>query len=136
MDAQAIGAALSVPRTDGYVYLASPYSHADPAVREARFQQICHITADLMRKKGLVVYSPIGSMHPVALRHTLSTDWEYWKHFDSVFIFRADKLIVAMMDGWMESVGVQAEVNLATDAGITVEYLEVKSWTLSTCPTL
>ncbi len=123
------------PTPQGYVYLASPYSHPDPAVREARFQQICNITADLMND-GVIVFSPIAHSHPIALGRTLPTDWSFWKHVDSAFILRADKLIVAMMDGWTESVGVQAEVNIATDADIPVEYLEVESWTLLTCPTL
>ncbi len=40
------------------IYLASPCSHPDPAVREARFRAVCAHVADLMRREAFI-YSPI-----------------------------------------------------------------------------
>lgn len=45
------------------VYLATPYSHPDPKVREARFQAVNAVAAQLMRD-GHHVYSPISHAHP------------------------------------------------------------------------
>ena len=44
------------------IYLASPYSHPDPSVREQRFQNACRIAAELMRS-GRIVYSPVAHSH-------------------------------------------------------------------------
>ncbi len=40
------------------IYLASPYTHVDAAVRESRFDAACLATSTLMRA-GLTVYAPI-----------------------------------------------------------------------------
>lgn len=103
------------------VYLASPYTHDDPAVRQARFEAACDATAVLMRG-GYAVYSPIASSHPVALRHSLPTDWSYWEAFDELIISRCDELHVLMLDGWYESVGVQAEIRIAKRCGLPIVY--------------
>lgn len=120
---EAVGA-VHAPIMEGYVYLASPYSHHDPTVREARFQAVCRLAAGLMNM-GMVVYSPIAHTHPIAVSHALPTTWAFWQRMDSVFVLKADRLLVACLDGWKESTGVQAEIKLATEAGIPVEYLEV-----------
>jgi hypothetical protein len=41
------------------IYLASPYSHPDRAVREERFRGACRATAALLRS-GHAVFSPIA----------------------------------------------------------------------------
>jgi hypothetical protein len=48
------------------IYLASPYSHPDPAVREARFREACRAAAKLMRL-GQPAFSPIVHGHPIAV---------------------------------------------------------------------
>lgn len=107
-----------------YLYLASPYSHPDKEVMEQRFSDVCVIAGRLMAS-GLVVYCPIASTHPIAVRCDLPRDWDYWKQFDREFIAASSKVIVAMMDGWTVSRGVAAEIAIAHELGIPVEYLEV-----------
>ncbi len=46
------------------IYLASPYTHVDAAVRESRFDAACLAMSTLMRA-GLSVYSPIVHSHPL-----------------------------------------------------------------------
>jgi Domain of unknown function (DUF1937). len=46
------------------IYLASPYSHPDPLVREARFDAACRAMADLVHA-GQIVFSPIVHGHPL-----------------------------------------------------------------------
>lgn len=76
---------------------------------------------------GLVVFCPIAHTHPIAVRCELPRGWDYWKRFDHEFIAASSKVIVAMMDGWRESRGVTAEIAIAAELGIPVEYLEVSA---------
>lgn len=103
------------------IYLASPYSHADAAVREQRFRAACRAAARLMRT-GHVVFSPIAHGHSIAL-HGLPTDWRFWEPFDREQLARCDEVVVLTLDGWRESAGVQAEVRIAGELGKPVRYL-------------
>ena len=105
------------------IYLASPYSHDDPAVQEQRFQQVCRVAAAMMRD-GQHVFSPIAHTHPIAQHGDLPGHWQYWEAFDRWFIERCEKVVVLMLPGWKESRGVQAEIRIAEELGIPVEYLE------------
>ena len=105
------------------IYLATPYSHPDKNVEEARFEEACRIAGGLMAQ-GLVVFCPIAHTHPIAVRCDLPRGWDYWQKFDHEFIRASEKLIVAKMDGWLESRGVQAEIQIAYGLGILVEFME------------
>jgi nucleoside 2-deoxyribosyltransferase len=102
------------------IYLASPYSHPDATVCEARFRAACRATAALLRA-GCAVYSPVVHGHPL-VEHGLPTDWTFWEQFDRDYLERCDEVIVLMLDGWRESAGVQAEVQIARDLGKPVRY--------------
>ena len=103
------------------IYLASPYSHLDPSVREARFDAACQATVELVRA-GHVVFSPIVHGHPL-VRFDLPTTWEYWERFDREYLRRCDEMLVLMLDGWRESRGVQAEIDLAIEMDLPIRYL-------------
>ena len=82
------------------IYLAIPYSHKDPHIREYRFNIANQIAAALM-KKGYAVYSPISHTHPIAVSGELGLGWDYWKEYDETFIRDwADQLWVACIDGY------------------------------------
>ena len=104
------------------IYLASPYSHPDSAIREERFRAACQAAAQLMRA-GNIVYSPIAHSHPIAL-HGLPTDWRFWERHDREHLIRCEELVVLMFDGWRESEGVHAEIRIAAELGKPVRYLE------------
>lgn len=106
------------------IYLASPYSHPDPKVQHQRFLKVCAIAGGLMAK-GEIVFSPIAHSHSIACQSELPGNWEFWETFDLEFIIRSSKVVVAMMDGWRESKGVAAEIAIAAELDIPVEYLEV-----------
>ena len=104
------------------MYLASPYSHPDPAVRQARYRAACQATAELMRH-GLNVLSPIIHSHPLA-ELGLPTNWDFWQQIDQGHcLLRCDELLVLMLDGWRESRGVTAEIELAHAHEIRVSYV-------------
>ncbi len=104
------------------IYLASPYSHPDPMVRETRFDAACRATAALIRA-GHVVFSPIVHGHPL-VGFGLPTDWAFWQRHDLEFLRRCDELLVLKIDGWKKSAGVQAEIELAAALGRRVSYQE------------
>lgn len=103
------------------IYLASPYSHPDPAVREARVLTVCHAAAALIRA-GQHVFSPIAHSHPIAA-YGLPTDWPFWEALLRNHLGRCDELVVLTMDGWRESVGVTAEIAIAKELGKPVRFL-------------
>ena len=80
------------------IYLASPYTHVDAAVRESRFDAACLATSTLLRA-GLHVYSPIVHSHPL-VRYGLPIEWEFWQAHDCEHLRRCDSVIVLTLDGW------------------------------------
>jgi len=104
------------------IYLASPFSHPDPLVRETRFDAACRATAALIRT-GHVVFSPIVHGHPL-VRFGLPTYWAFWQRHDQELLRRSDEVIVLRIDGWEESEGVRAEVELAAALGKRAGYKE------------
>jgi len=103
------------------IYLVSPYSHPDALVREARFDAACRATADLVRADR-VVFSPIVHGHPL-VRYGLPTDWSFWQRFDLEHLRRCDEVLLLQVDGWRESEGVGAEMELAAGMGKQVEFV-------------
>lgn len=103
------------------IYLASPYSHPDPAVRAQRFRAACRAAVALLHA-GHVVFSPITHSHPLA-QHGLPGNWQFWERYDREFLQRCDEVVVLMLPGWRKSVGVQAEIRIARELGKPVRYL-------------
>ena len=105
-----------------FIYIASPYTHADPAVMEERYQMAMEFTAYCM-KNSEVVYSPIVHCHVMAQVYKLPTNWAFWRMFDLRMIKKAKEIRVMMLPGWKESVGVTAEIEFAETMEIPVTYV-------------
>jgi len=103
------------------IYLASPYSHPDAEVRQQRFEAVCRAAAELIRM-GKTIFSPISHSHAIC-RHGLPLDWRFWERHDRHYLETCDEVIVLMLDGWQESVGVQAEITMARALGKPVSFL-------------
>lgn len=104
-------------------YLAVPYSHKDRAVMVERFHKVNKVAAKYMAE-GKYVFSPISHSHPIGDAGELPRGWEYWEGFDRIMIGACSKLIVLRLDGWKESTGVQAEIKIANERGIPIEYID------------
>jgi hypothetical protein len=104
------------------IYLAGPYSHPDPAVRERRYREACRVTAALLRA-GRHVFSPIVHGHPL-VEFGMPTDWESWQRIDREHLRRCDEVLVLTLDGWQDSAGVLAEVRQAAQLGLPVRHLD------------
>lgn len=118
-------------KTRPLVYLACPYSHPELSVREQRFDKVNEITAKLTNS-GLSVFSPISMTHPLATKHELPGDWNFWEKFDTDFISCSNTLYVLMLDGWEKSTGVQAEIIIARKQGIPIIYLNENAEVVNT----
>ncbi len=104
------------------VYLACPYSHPDRAVRVSRFESVNKAAAQLMQQ-GHHVYSPISHTHPIAEAGDLPLGWDFWEAYDRIYIAMSHTVYVLPLDGWKESRGVQAELAIAAEMRIPVEFL-------------
>ena len=80
------------------IYLVSPYSHPDAAVRSRRYLAACRAAA------------------------CLPTDWVFWQRHDEEYLRCCDELVVLTLDGWRESQGVAGEIQLAQRLGKVVRY--------------
>jgi len=105
------------------IYLASPYSHDDPAIREQRFNDVARIAA-LLFSRGEFVFSPILHSHPMAELHDLPNDWEFWQSYDRLMLSRCDVMYILMINGYLESLGVDAERDTAIDCDIPIVYID------------
>lgn len=106
------------------IYLASPYSHADPKVREIRFKEVCKEAARLMQE-GWIVFCPIAHSHPIAeYGNCDATSHDFWLVQDFGILKHCKMLFVYMMPGWKKSFGVNAEIDFAIANEIPVCYLE------------
>jgi nucleoside 2-deoxyribosyltransferase len=94
------------------IYLAGPYSSPDAKVREERFRSLNAKAGELI-KAGYVVFSPISHAHSIAEQCELPKGWEFWREYCESFVEWADEVQVLMLEGWMDSVGVKAEVEVA-----------------------
>jgi hypothetical protein len=109
------------------IYLASPYAHVLERVREQRFVQ-ARVAVKRMMRQGMYVYSPIVYGHQFAtMFEGVDTRWAYWKTFDLQMLAKCDRVIVLTLDGWKDSCGVTAEVTMAKELGIPVEYMSLES---------
>jgi hypothetical protein len=111
------------PAAGKLTYLACPYSHASRNIRCARFDGANAAAARLMAQ-GHHVYSPISHTHPIAEAGDLPLGWDFWEAYDRIFIGMSGLVVVLTLDGWRESKGVTAELAIAVEQGIRIEYME------------
>lgn len=111
----------------GYIYLASPYSHKEPSVRELRYVLVRDLAWRLIHEKDLVVYSPIVHSHDMGLANGGEHTYAFWRRQDEAMIEAAHELWVAMLPGWEQSNGIAEEINTALLEMIPVKYLDPKT---------
>jgi len=103
-------------------YLAVPYTDPDPEVMRSRFE-LANRTAAKYMKQGIFIFSPISHSHPIA-QYGLPLDWEYWQHYDREIMSICDELWIVMANGWEQSKGIKAEIEMARGMGIIISYIE------------
>lgn len=101
------------------IYLASPYTHPDPAVMEERFNKVTTVAAKLIHR-GYMIYSPIMHFHPIAVRENLPRDYKYWQLINQKMIMLCDEVWILDLVGLAESKGCNEERQFAMANGVPV----------------
>ena len=106
------------------IYLASPYSHADPAVMEQRFYTVAEAAGHLMLR-GIIAFCPIAHSHPIfKMVPATGARYEDWARMDEEMIDYCKEVWVLMLDGWEVSRGVNAEMEYAKSKGYPVRLVD------------
>jgi hypothetical protein len=107
------------------IYLASPYSHEDATVREARYRQACEFNGKCF-EKGLTVFSPIVSSHVLAVDYVKdpkALGFDFWRRYDLAVLRHCGAIWVLQIDGWQASKGIAAELEAAKAVDIPGYYV-------------
>lgn len=112
-----------------FIYLAGPYSHPDPTVRQRRFEQLNRYAARLM-EAGIPMFSPISHSHPIADHMVEDRGHDFWMAMDLPILRHAAGLLVLTLEGWQESRGVGDEFTFAVDHGIPYAHASPTAQTL------
>ena len=106
------------------IYLASPYTHSDPWVRQDRYEQVFFATSKMMLN-GLKVFSPIVYTHHLDRMLGEGMTHRDWLLQVLPYLHRSDRFVVLKLDGWERSKGIQQETEEADKLGLKPEYLDV-----------
>jgi hypothetical protein len=96
------------------IYLATPYTHPDPAMQQRRFELVTAAAAFLC-EQGHAVYSPITHGHPIGDAASEEIHLDVWKVCERLIMPVCSQLAVLLTWGWEESKGVNREMKLATE---------------------
>ena len=94
------------------IFLACPYSHADPAVTHERFLASNEV-AGYNVESGHAVFSQVSMSHPVNLTFTgkdTTAIGTMWGPVDRVFMDAMEELIILDLPGWDQSSGIRREI--------------------------
>lgn len=94
------------------IFLACPYSHADAAVVQQRFEQCNHVAATII-EAGHAVFSQVSMSHPINQAFAgkdSATIGKLWAPVDAVFMELLQELIVLDLPGWELSGGIKREM--------------------------
>ena len=107
---------------DQLIYLGSPYTHKLKRVMKERYDKALYATGDLLNQ-GYRVISPIVHCHPLSIKFKMMPDFEFWKKYNFALLSKCDILLVLQLDGWIESIGLQGEIEYAKRNNIIIETL-------------
>ena len=92
------------------VYLGSPYTHPDKEVRRERWEQACRAAAWLRSRCGFSrVFSPVAHCHPITELGGGGVEFDSWSEFDLAQLIASRVFARLLIDGWMESEGLEIE---------------------------
>jgi hypothetical protein len=107
------------------IYVVSPYTHKDHTVVQHRFKKVTEYAAKLVHDRNMA-FSPITYGHILCQHQDMPTDFNFWEDFCLSFLLKADVVHVLKLDGYLDSVGVNAEIEFAIKHNIPVLYIDVE----------
>lgn len=106
------------------IYLASPYNHADPAIRKQRYLQTLEYMRNLV-SQGVIVFSPIVHNHFILENMTDEKQRrEYAMQLDIGILKNCTQLHILCLEGWEHSGGITKEIEIAIALNIPFVYSE------------
>jgi hypothetical protein len=107
---------------DGFVYyVASPYSHPDPEVRNERYE-LAVKAAKALTRLGYSAFVPIAydGLWDLDPNYTVDHSWSFWERIDLPILDRCSALVLFEIPGWEQSRGVAGELEHCEKMGIPV----------------
>lgn len=104
---------IAMSRSDDLIFLASPYTHPDPAVRYERYAKAKKFVIERIREHRENIYSPIVYTHPLVQAGAGDGGFKYWKNFNRTMLVASTELWILTLDGWEESLGIRYEITIA-----------------------
>lgn len=99
---------ISRPNRHMLYYIATPYTRYKHGLEKA-YAEASHLAVRL-QDRGWRVFSPIAAFHPLARTTGIDPcDHKFWLTCCMPWIEKCDALVIAAMEGWMESVGITWE---------------------------
>lgn len=115
------------------IYLGTPYTKYIHGTHCA-FTDAAELMAELLRD-GTKCYSPIVHCHPIAIHGNIDPlDHKIWLQFNAVMMRKADAFLIAMMESWENSTGIQLETISFRARKIPIFYLNPTTWVVSERP--
>ena len=111
------------------IYVANPYT-GTPQERNQRHREVRSYTAHLI-ELGETAISPIVHCHTLSELHNLPKDFAFWQNYCLNLLAVCGSMHVLMLDGWEESVGVQAEIERAMEMEMDIMCADPKGFKLS-----
>ncbi len=108
------------------IYVASPYTHADPEVREKRFTAAFNYTHYLMQT-GRTCFSPIVYGHQFHTLKGVPQNFEFWQDLNNTVLILASEVHVLKLPDWELSRGIKQEIHLADQWNIPVRFIDHES---------
>lgn len=107
---------------EGYEYLASPYTHAEPFVREQRYLAVMDAACVLL-KCGIMVYSPIIHFHALSKIYGLAPNDPLFYEHGLRMLDSSRGMLILRLEGWAKSTGIAAEIKRAAEKNKSITYL-------------
>lgn len=102
------------------IYVAAPYTHSDPAVVKQRMITFAQVMSNLITA-GEHPVSPLMNHFLVGYAKTdFPLTWEYWQEYSRSLLKICTELYVITMDGWEQSTGVAAEIEMASQLNLPI----------------
>ena len=105
-------------------YLTCPYSHPDHYMMVARHLLVNRFAAKLIGEDGRFVFSIISHLHPITDEGALPHGCEFWECHYKKMIGCCDDLLVLCLPEWETSTGVQAEIKIAQEMEMPIDYVQ------------
>ena len=123
-----------------FVYVGTPYTKYPSKDgingRDRSFQDSARILSVLI-DAGIKAYSPIVSGHAAVLYgHLNAEDISVWYPFNDAFLALSDCLLIAELDTWKDSIGIQHEIEMFEHHQKPIRYLNPNTYLVYDHPTI